>query len=117
MDDKLYGTSLIAQMSHGKETFVKRMLEVFTEDAPIYLARIEKGIEEQNFEEVQSSSHSFIPNLKMLQIPDAPEAARQINDLAKEGKDMDTIRELFAELNKRVMQVVKQINEDLGKNA
>lgn len=42
MDEKLYDTSLIAQMSHGKETFVKRMLEVFTEDAPDYLAQIEK---------------------------------------------------------------------------
>ncbi len=113
MSDKLYDTRLIEQMSHGKVAFVKRMLQVFAEDAETALSQIEDAIAQENHHAVQSQAHSLKSNLDLLKIDDALEATKEIERLAKEKSEMNEINTLFTTLREHLQPVIRQINDDL----
>jgi HPt (histidine-containing phosphotransfer) domain-containing protein len=113
MENILYDTQLVQQMSRGNTVFVKQILLVFTEDAAKAVVFIKQGIEENNYEAIGNHAHSLKSSIDLLNINPLKTVVRQIEQLAKDQSSMSQIEPLFQILETHISEVIVAIKKDI----
>ncbi len=113
MENSLYDTQLVRQMSHGNEAFLNQILQVFIEDAAKAVEIIKLGIEEGNFETVRNQAHSLKSSIDLLNVKSLKTVIREIEQLAKDQSSMSQIEPLSQILESHISEVIVAIKKDL----
>lgn len=113
MENTLYDTQLVQQMSRGNTAFVNQILQVFTEDAAKALVHIKQGITEGDYDAIRNHAHSLKSSIDLLNISPLKTVVRQIEQSAKDQNSMAQIEPLFQILETHISEVIVAIKKDI----
>ena len=108
---KITDLTYLKDISKGNEDFVKEMIGIFLNETPEEIKRLEKAIDEVNFEKIKSISHhmkSTIPFMGLDKYINHDIA--QIENLALEKKEIKTIQNCFAHIKLVCQQAFQELS-------
>ncbi len=76
----------LEEISRGSKEFQQEMMQIFLEDAPIYLYQIKQSLEERDFENLAINAHQLKGAAAMVAIISMPELALQLETEARNQK-------------------------------
>lgn len=97
----------------GKEPGpVKDMVEIFLNSTTETLSQMSDAFDNHDFEKVYKTAHSLKPSLHIFGIDDMYKPIREIELLAKNKENLNTIYLLIAQLQLRMEFVIQQLRDD-----
>lgn len=99
----------LKEMVGENPDFMIEILDVFTEQTPIYLAELDKALEEGNWEKVGNSAHKIKPTFSYIGRDDLKDFVQVIEQNARNNKDIEEIPNKIAELKGYLEIVYQQI--------
>lgn len=76
----IYSMEQLKKMASGNEVFLKRMVKIFVDDTPADLDLIQRGIETENWNQVQQAAHSLKPSIDTLRIHGMSDIVRKLEN-------------------------------------
>lgn len=116
-DENNAGTALfkldnLYSISRGNDAFVKKMTQLFVEQAPISVQEIKEAYEVNDFAKIKAVSHRMKPSIDNLDIVSLTGDIRQIETLALQGKRSEEMDILIHKLDEVIDKVVAVLKED-----
>jgi len=108
-DEKLYNLSMIQEISHGNNDFVKKMMMLFIDTMPPAIDEIKTHLSNRDWNSLGAIAHKIKPSIDTMGIDILKEDIRSVE---RYGKEMTQLDELPALVDK-VEQVIAKIIEDL----
>lgn len=110
--DSLYDLQDVDALCAGKMTFKLELLELFLQEAPLALSKMENAIQKQDGEALRRAIHAFKPSVILLKIRGGETLILEMHALADEGKTQECIP-LLASLTQTLELVFVELAKEL----
>lgn len=108
-EGKLYDLSMINEIAHGNQDFVKKMMQLFIDTMPPALSELRQHYIDKNWASLGAIAHKIKPSIDTMGIELLRDDIRAVE---KYGKEVTNL-ELIPELLDKVEAVINKIIEDL----
>ena len=108
-EGKLYDLTMIREIAHGNNDFIKKMMSLFIDPMPTALTEMNEHIHNSNWVAMGAVAHKIKPSIDTMGIDLLKE---DIRSLERNGKDGINIEEIPA-LMEKVEAVIERINSDI----
>jgi PAS domain S-box-containing protein len=112
INPKLYSLDQLLNLSRGNMEFIRKMITLFSEDIPKSLDQIHRAIEGNDLDTVKSVAHRIKASIGMMQIAEAYDGIRKIENLALEGAGRAELIELFEITRSQLLAAIEQMLKD-----
>lgn len=90
--------SYLREMSGDNAEFIIEMIDVFKTQTPIYIAELQKAVDEKDWAKVSSCAHKIKPTFVYVGRDDAKEHMQMIEHDARDLKNVDELPAACAEI-------------------
>jgi HPt (histidine-containing phosphotransfer) domain-containing protein len=108
-EGKLYDLSMIHEISHGNQDFVKKMMQLFIDTMPPALSELRQHYNDKNWASLGAIAHKIKPSIDTMGIELLRDDIRAIEKYGKEATNLEMIPELLD----KIEAVINKINEEL----
>jgi HPt (histidine-containing phosphotransfer) domain-containing protein len=108
-DNVFYNLSQIEAIASGNQEFIDKMVTMFLDLTPDLIARIDSGIAAEDWDEVKAAAHKMKPSIDMMGIDSLHSVVREVEDRAKNRRELDSISQPFNELKTTLESVFQQL--------
>jgi signal transduction histidine kinase/DNA-binding NarL/FixJ family response regulator len=84
------------QLSRGNNEFIKEMIDLFSEQNPIDINKLDKALEQEDFESIKSTAHRMKTSVGFMGIKSALEPLNKLEDLSEKKQNIEEISTLVA---------------------
>jgi HPt (histidine-containing phosphotransfer) domain-containing protein len=113
-DGKLYDLSMIKEISHGNNDFVKKMMSLFNETMPPAIAELKLHLSNSNWADLGAIAHKIKPSIDTVGIELLKEDIRTIERNAKDLSNLSDIPNLIEKLEVILKKVMKDLQEEMS---
>lgn len=114
-DPALVDFSYIMELGGSRPEFIQQVLTIFMENTPPGLKELEALVkEEKDWDRIYKQAHFLKSSVGVVKVRDMQQKLQQIELLAKEQREMDTIKTLLTEIVEIFAQAEHVINEKLA---
>lgn len=111
-----YNLSRIKAFIGQDQEMMKKMVDIFLENTPNMLSKIQKGMEAQDLKSVSFYAHKLKSSIDNFSISTLEQDIRDIEKFAKEKINLDQlpqlVHKLIRELNKTMAEIKSDFNLD-----
>ena len=105
----LFNLNQIEAIASGNQEFIDKMVTMFLDLTPELIARIDRGIASEDWDEVKAAAHKMKPSIDMMGIESLHQTVREVEDRAKNKRDLESISQPFSELKTTLEKVFEQL--------
>lgn len=109
-----YDISEIKTISRGNEAFINKMLKMFVEQIPVFVAEMMQKLEEGELVTVGEVAHRIKPTIDNMGIISSKTIIREIEKLGKANHDNGTLATLIKKVEHDVARAVEAIKRDFN---
>lgn len=109
-----YDITEIKTISRGNEGFVNKMLKMFVEQIPVFVAEMMQKLEEGQLVTVGEIAHRIKPTIDNMGIVSSKTIIREIEKMGKANEDNGTMMTLIKKVETDVAKAVEAIKRDFG---
>lgn len=113
--EKVSNLSYLSETMGGNKKLIKEIMDVFLNQVPEELSRLNKAVQETDFPTIRNFSHTMKSSVSIMGITALASILKEMEDLARNGTDIEKIRGLNQQLNTICEQAVKEIREEKPK--
>jgi len=113
-EGKLYNLSMIKEISHGNNDFVKKMMSLFNETMPPAIAELKQHLNTSNWADLGAIAHKIKPSIDTVGIELLKEDIRTIEKNAKELSNLTDIPALLDKLEIVLNKVMADLKEEMS---
>jgi len=100
----------------GDDDFVmEKMIDIFLENTPIMISKIEEGLENKDYDQVNFYAHKLKSSIDNLSINQLTDEIRLIEKYAKERSSLGNLPDLINKLKAVIKIVIEEIKIDFKK--
>ncbi len=110
--EKLYDLSKLHEISRGNDSFVQKMISLFTDQAPASVNEIKAALEQNDLPRIRAIAHRIKPSLDNMGINSFHNGIRELEKLAQEGGPIAEIARLVDEMDQVISEVLRQLKEN-----
>jgi HPt (histidine-containing phosphotransfer) domain-containing protein len=103
--------SYLKDVASGSDEFMIDMIDLFLDQTPAYFEQLEQFIAEENWSKVADIAHKIKPTLAFMGVDSARESMAEIEQNARNLKNLETISPAFQILKEMSVQLYKQLEE------
>lgn len=103
--------SYLRDMSGDSAEFMIEMIDMFKLQTPLYITDLEQAIQAKDWEKTAGYAHKIKPTLSYVGREDARGYLQQMENNAREQKDLDQMPEAYKKLNDFVQILYRQLDE------
>lgn len=103
--------SYLRDMSGDSAEFMIEMIDMFKLQTPLYITDLEQAIQSKDWEKAAGYAHKIKPTLSYVGREDARGYLQQLENSAREQKDLDQMPESFKKLNDFAQILYRQLDE------
>ncbi len=103
--------SYLKDVASGSDEFMVDMIDLFLDQTPGYFEQLEKFISEESWTKVADIAHKIKPTLAFMGVDSARESMAEIEQNARNVKNLETISPAFQVLKDMTVQLYKQLAE------
>ncbi|MBS1777430.1 MAG: Hpt domain-containing protein [Bacteroidetes bacterium] len=97
--EPLVDFSYVEELGGGKPDFVKQVLSIFMENTPPGLKELEAFVQSgRSWDKISKQAHFLKSSVGIVKVRDMHKRLQQIESLAREKKEKDTIKKVLAEI-------------------
>ena len=109
-----YDITEIKTVSRGNEAFINKMLKMFVEQIPVFVAEMNQKLEEGELITVGEIAHRIKPTIDNMGIVSSKTIIREIEKMGKAGQDNGTMATLIKKVETDVAKAVDAIKKDFS---
>lgn len=113
MENQLYDLGILRQMTGGDKEFMKHMIQVFLEEAPIQISEIKKAFLDNNTAVVSAVAHKLKSSCKSMGVVKGSDLALEIEKNSKELNYSGELEEKIAYFEAYLLEVVDELKKEL----
>jgi len=113
-EGKLYNLSMIQEIAHGNNDFVKKMMALFIETMPPALNDLKTHLANSNWHELGGVAHKIKPSIDTMGISSLHEDIRLVEKYGKESSNLDEIPELLNKIDAVINKVIDDLRAELN---
>jgi HPt (histidine-containing phosphotransfer) domain-containing protein len=103
--------SYLKNIASGSDEFMIDMIDLFLDQTPVYFDQLDQFIKESNWSRVADISHKIKPTLAFMGVDSARESMAEIEQNARNLKNLESISPAFQLLKDMSLQLYKQLAE------
>jgi HPt (histidine-containing phosphotransfer) domain-containing protein len=103
--------SYLKDVASGSDEFMIDMIDLFLDQTPAYFEQLEQFIAEENWSKVADIAHKIKPTLAFMGVDSARESMAEVEQNARNLKNLETISPAFQILKEMSVQLYKQLEE------
>jgi|688.fasta_scaffold78135_3 HPt (histidine-containing phosphotransfer) domain-containing protein len=110
--------SYLQDVANGSNEFMIEMIQLFLDQTPAYFEQLDQLINDLNWPDVAEISHKIKPTLTFMGIETARDSMAEIEQNARNLKNLETIQpafKLLKEMSVELFLKLAQIKSDLEK--
>jgi HPt (histidine-containing phosphotransfer) domain-containing protein len=107
--------SYLRDMSGDSADFMIEMIEMFQKQTPIYIAELEQAIEAEDWKATYEHAHKMKPTFFYVGREDARDHMQEMENNAREQKNIETLPAAFMEVKSFVEILYQQLEEAKAK--
>lgn len=111
----LYSLDRLNEMAEGDTSFVDKMIALYLEQMPIILADLEKASREKDLQEIAAVAHKVKSSAQVLGMMGVLKNSRQVEELAREGKETDLVVVLAGKIAAEIKKVLTALEKEVKK--
>jgi HPt (histidine-containing phosphotransfer) domain-containing protein len=109
--NKVTDLTYLTELSKGDTNFVKEMIDIFLAENPAEITQLEQAIEKTDFEKIKFISHHMKSTIPFVGLDiHIGNDIYQIENLAGEKKEIETIRTHFAPIKSICQKAFQELN-------
>ena len=101
----------LEEASFGNKDFVLEMIDLFLEQTPQYLERLEQSIDEESRERIKLTGHKMKPTYNMIGLTNLYQAINHIENGAIEGMAISDIKDKMVYIRLETERAFTQLKE------
>lgn len=113
-DGKLYDLTMIREIAHGNNDFVKKMMMLFIDTMPPALAEMKQHLADHNWANLGAVAHKIKPSIDTMGIDLLKEDIRSIEKSGKEMINLDAVPALMEKLDAVINRIFDQLREEIA---
>lgn len=113
-EGKLYDLSMIKEISHGNNDFVKKMMLLFIETMPPAIAELKQHLSTSNWSDLGAIAHKIKPSIDTVGIQLLKEDIRTIEKNAKELSNLSDIPVLLEKFEIVLNKVMSDLQSEMN---
>ena len=110
----MYKLDKIKDLAGDDHEFVNSIVQVFLEETPADLESLTNAISQENYTAIYQSAHKMKPNLDLFGMEETRQRILQIEGMGKEGKNLNLIKELHAQVSHEVNALLLKLKADFN---
>jgi len=107
-----YNLTKVHAISDNDVEFARQIVVLFTEEVPVEVKNIKKGLKEKDHKKVYHAAHKIKPTLDLLGMDLAYEDVKAIETWSREEGKKKEIKEVVKALKHRVEDTLKELKKD-----
>jgi HPt (histidine-containing phosphotransfer) domain-containing protein len=96
----------------GDESLLQELIQIFMEELPLHLAKLNKAIETEDMETLERTAHSLKGELSCLGLTDAAQKARDLERMGRE-RTLQPVAELLCAFETEMTAVTSAMRDML----
>jgi len=113
-DQRLTDLSYLEEMGMGDASLVIEMVELFLENTPESLRQLKKYNSEEKWTLLAAEAHKLKPNLSYMGLEGAKKTIIEIEEIAKNQTELDSIEEKIHEVEEICKQAYTELQDRLA---
>lgn len=110
---KAYDLSGLRKITGGNTEFEMKMLNMFVDQTPNQLKKLESFLEEEDYENFGMVAHSIKPSIDLICRENLKTQVRDLERIGKEGDKENLLFGLFENLRENLEEVIEDLKVDL----
>lgn len=115
MSSKNYNLIKIKAFIGDDDVVMDKMIDIFLENSPIMLSKIQEGLAEGNYEQISFHAHKLKSSIDNFSITQLTDDIRLIEKYAKEKSSLEDLPTLIQNLISVLEIVTAEIKRDFNK--
>ncbi len=112
-DGQLYDLSMIREIAHGNNDFVKKMVQLFIDTMPPALSEMRQHLQDGNWNALGAVAHKIKPSIDTMGIELLREDIRTIERYGKESSNTDELPALMDKLESVLQKIMVDLKVEL----
>ena len=113
-EGKLYDLTMIKEIAHGNNDFVKKMMQLFLDTIPPALSEMNQHIADANWPSFGAVAHKIKPSIDTMGIDLLKEDIRTLEKNGKDSINLDDIQPLMNKLELVIGRIFDQLREEMA---
>ncbi|MFD0931127.1 ATP-binding protein [Psychroflexus salinarum] len=113
--DKLYDLKELEFLASGSKEFVKEMSDVFINETPNELDKIQNGIHNEDYEAIYQASHKLRSSYDIIGYKNIL-LLRKMEEMCKSENAMEEIQSVFKKLKSETAEIIENLNVEMNLN-
>lgn len=111
--NRIINMATLQDMADGNTEFIDEMINMFLEDTPDCLAKIEVALTEGDHDTIQRISHKMKPSMGFMGMPKLEATIAEMERKAEGKEDITEIKDLFQSVNAKCEQAFLELKQEL----
>jgi HPt (histidine-containing phosphotransfer) domain-containing protein len=112
-EGKLYDLTMIKEIAHGNNDFIKKMMQLFLDTIPPALSEMNQHIADQNWPSLGAVAHKIKPSIDTMGIDLLREDIRTLEKNGKDSINLEEIPGLMSKVELVINRIFEQIREEM----
>ncbi len=113
-DSSLYDLTMIREIAHGNNDFVKKMMSLFIETMPPAIQELKQHLSDRNWASLGAVAHKIKPSIDTMGIESLKEDIRSLERYGKEMSNLDEIPSLMQKVEDILQRVIDDLQSELA---
>lgn len=113
-EGKLYDLTMIKEIAHGNNDFIKKMMQLFLDTIPPALSEMNQHIADANWPALGAVAHKIKPSIDTMGIDLLKEDIRSLEKNGKDSINLEDIQPLMSKLEMVIEAIFNQIREEMA---
>ena len=103
----------LRKLSNGSNEFIAQMLTLFIEQTPEALGRMEKHLEEHNWEALSKVAHKMKPSIMFVGLKEIEKEVKTVEDYASEETHVEELPGMIAHIKEVCNEALGELQEEI----
>lgn len=112
-DGKLYDLTMIREIAHGNDDFVRKMMSLFVDTIPPAIEELKQHLNEKNWHALGAVAHKIKPSIDTMGISSLKDIIRSVEKNGKEMINLEELPELLHQVEDVLTRVINELKSEL----
>jgi hypothetical protein len=112
-EGKLYDLTMIREIAHGNNDFVKKMMGLFNDTIPPAVTELKQHLADRNWSAMGAVAHKIKPSIDTMGITILKEDIRAVEKSGKELNDLENVPALMNKIELVINKIISDIKVEM----
>jgi HPt (histidine-containing phosphotransfer) domain-containing protein len=113
-EGKLYDLSMIKEIAHGNDDFVKKMMQLFIDTMPPAIQDLKTFMNNAQWNDMGAVAHKIKPSIDTMGIELLKEDIRAVEKYGKDSSNLDEIPAIVDKIDRVISQIINNLKSELA---